>query len=75
MSKVIQVLADLSQSLKSNGEEAAHKKSNITLVLGLIGVAGLLLMSYLNNGLFFDRLLVISGILSCILLVRTMGGR
>ncbi len=73
MSKVIQTIAAFSQGLKSNKQSMVHRKSNLTLALGLTSISALLLISYLNNGLFMDRLLVVSGILSCILLVKTMG--
>ncbi len=75
MSKVIQVIADLSQNLKPIKEVASSRKSGVTLALGLLSMGGLLLISYLNNGLFFDRLVVISIILSCILTVKTLGER
>ncbi len=75
MSKVIQAITALSQGFKSKKETLAQRRSNLTLVLGLTSIIALLLISYLNNALFMDRLLVISGILSCILLVKTMGGR
>jgi len=75
MSKVIQAIAALSEEFKSKKPGMVQRRSNLTLVLGLTGILALLLISYLNNALFMDRLLVISGILSCILLVKTMGGR
>lgn len=73
MSKVIQTIAALSEGFKSK-KYIVHR-SNLMLSLGLTSITTLLLISYLNNGLFMDRLLVVSGILSCILLVKTMGSR
>ncbi|WP_396636601.1 hypothetical protein [Maribacter sp. R77961] len=49
------------------------KKAHLYLGLGFIAIAGFLITSYTNNNLFMDRLLVASGIISCILVVKAMG--
>jgi hypothetical protein len=75
MSKIYQALGALTQGLKSKKEVMVQKKSYLTLALGLSGIVALLIISSQNNNLFMDRLLVVSGILSCILLVKTMDNR
>lgn len=49
------------------------KKTHLHLVLGFLTIAGCLFISYTNNNLFMDRLLVASGIIGCILCVKALG--
>lgn len=73
MTKVIQAIATLSQDFRSKTEIMVQKKANLRLALSLSGITALLLFSYLNGGLFMDKLVIVSAIVCCILLVKTMG--
>lgn len=73
MSKIYQALEALTQGFKTNKETKAQRASFSKLAVGLSAMTGLLLVSYVNNGLFFGQLLVVSAILTCILFIKTMG--
>gem|GEM_PF-2679724 len=49
------------------------KKAHLYFCLAFIVLAGCLIISYTNNNLFMDRLLAASGIISCVMIVKTLG--
>jgi hypothetical protein len=75
MTKVIQAIATLKQGFISKPEIIANRKANFRLGLSFAGIITLLALSYLNGGLFMDKLVIVFTILSCVLLVKTMGER
>lgn len=73
MSKIYQALEALTQSFGPKKEGLRQRRSFLAVALSLFAMAALLLASYLNNGLFFGQLLVVSAIITCILFVKTLG--